>query len=81
MGAARKLKRMVVAEDADEPAILVRWDLLDAEYLPPDDALAHAISPEQLWPAWWCDCGQHNDGQRWNCTFCGQVREDADTLC
>jgi hypothetical protein len=59
----------------------VRWDLLDAEYLPPDDALAHTISPEQLWPAWWCDdCDTRNEGRRWTCGMCGTVRQDADTL-
>ena len=70
----------MVEEDADEPTVLWRWDLLDEEYLPPDDALAHTVEPESLWPAWWCDCGQYNEGPRWHCIFCGTVREDSD-LC
>jgi hypothetical protein len=72
--AARKLRQMVVDEDADVSHVVYAAE-------PDDDALDHAVAPEDLWPAWQCDdCGQHWDSQRWTCGYCGVVRPDADTL-
>ena len=78
MVAARR--RQYVAEDADDVAECFVPYLADPE--PSDtDALDHAVAPEDLWPAFWCDfCDTRNEPSRWTCCMCGTVRPDADVL-
>ena len=71
MGAARKFRQM--DEDADDSHYV--WAAEPSH----EDALDHAVAPEDVWPAWGCDdCGTRNEGPRWTCAYCGTVRQDAD---
>ena len=88
MGAIRKVRTALLQEDAGDdcevfafyPDLPVddddEWD----SWAPEHDALAHTVEPEDTWPDWWCDCGTHVEGQRLNCTYCGEWREDIDAL-
>lgn len=73
MNAARPYRTQVFPENADDGCEC---------YVPcVGGGEVDLVDKREAWPEWWCDpCGTRNDGWRWHCGMCGQVRGGADGL-